>query len=91
MKNEFSMKLLREAKLASNTTIINTLLRAYYSETLEEAHSNPKSFGENVHLAEEDPKTLAKQYAKDYRHALMQRDRESLENLYAHHLQDHDE
>lgn len=89
MKSKFSKKILNEAKRASNSTIINTLLREYYDETLEQAQCNPKSFGENKSLAEEDPKTLAKQYTKDYRQALMQRDRESLENLYANHLNDH--
>ena len=75
----------------SRTKMINALLKEYYEETLEQAQTNPKSFGGNSDVAEEDPNALAKLYAKDYRKALMSRQRESLEILYANYIKDAEE
>jgi len=84
-------KFIRRAKRVSRINIINALLQEYYDETLEIAKSNPKTFGDNSLLAEEDPRTLATQYVKDYRKALMLRDKDSLEMLYALYIQDREE
>ena len=66
MQVKFPDHILRKAKVASNAVIINELLKDYFNETLEQANRYPKLFGDNKTLAEEDPKTLAKQYTKDY-------------------------
>lgn len=88
---QFSTKIRAQVKRTSKTNIINALIKDYYEETLEQAQTNPKSFGDNTSIAEEDPKILAKQYTKDFRQALNLRDREALELLYANLLKEHEE
>lgn len=86
----FAAKYRKKAKAASKTAIINSLLKEYYDTALEEARRQPKHFGEEASLAEEDPKGVANQYTADYRAALLVKDRTALEYLYIHFLEDHD-
>jgi len=86
----FTAKFKKKARAASKTAIINSLLKEYYETTLEEAHQQPKCFGEDSSFAEEDPKGMANQYTADYREALLTKDRTALEYLYLHFLEDHE-
>lgn len=82
---------MQRIRRVSRTKMINALLKEYYEETLEQAQTNPNSFGDKSDVAEEEPTVLAKLYAKDYRKALMSRPRESLEILYANFVKDAEE
>ena len=86
----FSERYRKKASRTSKTVMIEILLKEYYDSTLEEARLQPKHFGTDSCLAEEDPKGMASQYADTYRDALGQKDRITLEYLYMNYLEDHE-
>jgi hypothetical protein len=87
----FGKDLLQQVKRATKTKIINTLLKEYYEDCIDEAQRNPKSFGENSETAEDDPGALARLYAEQYKSVLTKKGKDHLEILYAHHIKDRKE
>ena len=88
MFKPFEAKFRKKAKAATKAAMINRLIKEYYETTLEEARRQPKHFGEDSSLAEEDPRSMATKYTADYRDALTKKDRVTLEYLFLHLLQD---
>lgn len=91
LEKHFDSRIVRRVKKEPRARIISTLLKEYYDETLEEAQSNPRSFGDDSPSAEEDPRALARHYTENFRDALNQKERKYLEYLFANHIKDHEE
>lgn len=91
LKKYFGTDLIRTVRKTPKTKMINALMKQYFDEILEQARQNPKSFGSNSTMAEDDPRGLARQYTQQFRSALLVRGREPLEMLYAHQVKDNNE